>query len=275
MKINLTYSVEPKLIPDFYYEVLDYYGLSAKNIKNSTVFIIRNILSSYNYDKASDSYIVIDNLHSNQQDMLDFVNQATVKVNTNLAKNFKKKQKKETENNNDNPDKKQKVKELKQFKFYTNVIDKDTYFQILDKSILENTIKIKEKNSQFQDYSLVHSHLAQPVVQKVADDFIYYFKALKQYSTSKVIFTGRPKEPGYKSQNARVSFDISIDRFSSGGMIRILKKHKLFTNYDKTQLVSQSLIDQFNSFDLLKAINKDISNKCLSGKIASVKNFRL
>jgi len=270
MKINLTYSITDKnLIPDFYYEVLDYYGLSAKNIKNSTVFIIKNILSSYTYDKVSDSYILIDNLHSNQKDMLDFANQATVKVNSNLAKNFQKKQKKETENINDNPDKKPIV--LKQLKFYTNIIDKDTYFQILDKSILENTLKMKEENSSFQDHSLIHSHLAQSVVHKVADDFTYYFKALKQYSTSKDNFTGRPKEPGYKSQNARVAFDISIQRFTDGGMIRILKKHKLFTEYDKTKLVSQSLIDQFNSFDLLKAINQDISNKGLSGNIASVR----
>jgi putative transposase len=268
MKINLTYSIEPKLIPDFYYEILDYYGLSAKNIKNSTVFIIRNILSSYIYDKASDSYIVKDNLHSKQKEMLDYTNQAISIVNANLADKFKKKQDKESSINASN-EKKPKV--LKQFKFYTNIIDKDTYFQILDKSILEYTIKIKEKNSQYKDYTIAHSHLAQAVIHKVADDFNYYFKALKQYHSSPDNFTGRPKEPGYKSQNARVAFDISIDRFTNGGMIRVLKNHKLFTDYEKTKLISQNLIDEFNSFDLLAAINKDIENKGLSGKVVIVR----
>ena len=53
LKINLTYSVNNKLIPDFYSEVLGYYGLSAKNIKNSALFIINNICSSYSYNKGS------------------------------------------------------------------------------------------------------------------------------------------------------------------------------------------------------------------------------
>src|SRR5579875_3748786 len=118
MKINLTYSVNDKtLIPDFYYEVLGYYGLSAKNIKNSTIFIIRNILSSYNYDKNSNSYIVKNNLHSHQIEMIDFANQAIKKVNSNLAKNFNKKK---------SEDKQNKPKVLKQHKLYTNIIDKDT-----------------------------------------------------------------------------------------------------------------------------------------------------
>src|SRR5579875_2675663 len=112
MKINLTYSVNDKtLIPDFYHKVLDYYGLSAKNIKNSTIFIIRNILSSYDYDKTSDSYIVRNNLHSKQSEMLDFVNQATAIVNTNSAKKFEKKNK----NNAENKDNKPKV--IKQLKY--------------------------------------------------------------------------------------------------------------------------------------------------------------
>lgn len=57
MQINLTYTLDDKkLIPDVYYEVLGYYGLSAKNIKNSALFIIKNILTSYSYNKEKDSY---------------------------------------------------------------------------------------------------------------------------------------------------------------------------------------------------------------------------
>ena len=43
------YTLDNKLIPDFYIEVLEYYGLSAKNIKNSTLFIIQNLFSSYSF----------------------------------------------------------------------------------------------------------------------------------------------------------------------------------------------------------------------------------
>ena len=74
LKINLTYSVNNKLIPDFYSEVLGYYGLSAKNIKNSALFIINNIFSAYSYNKDSDSYFLKNNLHDNQQEIFEIIN---------------------------------------------------------------------------------------------------------------------------------------------------------------------------------------------------------
>ena len=74
MKINLTYSINKTLIPDFYYEVLSCYGLSAKNIKNATLFIIKNIFNSYTYNKEF-TYTLKTNLHQNQLDIIHTINQ--------------------------------------------------------------------------------------------------------------------------------------------------------------------------------------------------------
>ncbi len=271
MKINLTYSVNNKLISDFYSEVLGYYGLSAKNIKNSALFIINNIFSAYSYNKDSDSYFLKNNLHDNQKEMFEIINftinhlnkKLKIKFDQNMAKFIQEKEINTNTNNSNNP----KIKEpqLVQFNLYSEIINSKTYYQILDKSLLENVIKHKEKvKPEYKDYTIVHSHLAQSVLQKLCDDFNHYFKAVKSFSKNKDSFTGKPKAPNYKSKTSAISFDISIQRFSKQGKIlTITKNHKVYKDYDKTKLIEQELINQFNSFNLLEAINKDIQKKNL------------
>jgi hypothetical protein len=62
--------------------------------------------------------------------MAKFIHQKEINTNTNT-------------NNSNNP----KIKEPKlvQFNLYSEIIDSKTYYQILDKSLLENVIKHKEK----------------------------------------------------------------------------------------------------------------------------------
>ena len=221
LKINLTYSVNNKLIPDFYSEVLGYYGLSAKNIKNSALFIINNIFSAYSYNKDSDSYFLKNHLHDNQQEIFEIINSTInilnkklkIKFDQNMAKFIHQKEINNNTNNSNNP----KIKEPKlvQFNLYSEIIDSKTYYQILDKSLLENVIKYKEKiKPEYKDYTIVHSHLAQSVLQKLCNEFSHYFKAVKSFLKDKDSFTGKPKAPNYKSKTSAISFDISIQRFS-------------------------------------------------------------
>ena len=88
MKINLTYTINKKLIPDFYNEVLSCYGLSAKNIKNSTLFIIKNIFTSYCYNKELKTYTLKENLHQNQLDIISTVNQTIIVLNSKLKAKY-------------------------------------------------------------------------------------------------------------------------------------------------------------------------------------------
>ena len=190
MKINLTYTVKKNLIPDYYYEVLSCYGLSAKNIKNATLFIVKNIFNSYTYNKELNTYILKDNLHQNQLDILNTINQTILTLNAKLKSKYEYKlnlfnqaKNKHYQENKDNKEEfKEKEPKLIQFNEYLSNIDSKTYYQIINKSLLENVIKTKESiNKEFVDYGEVHSHLAQAVVQQVCDEYNYYFKALKEY----------------------------------------------------------------------------------------------
>jgi len=233
MKINLTYTVNKNLIPDYYYEVLSCYGLSAKNIKNSTLFIIKNIFTSYTYNKELNTYTLKTHLHQNQLDIIHTVNQTINQLNSKLKAKYdiklniykQAKEKYEEEN---------KYKEPKfiQFNEYTNEIDTKIYYQIINKTLLENVIKTKELNNiNYQDYSEVHSHLAQSVVQQVCDEYNYYFKALKEYFLTKDKninqgevnhFTGMPKEPQYKAKHSKITFELSKQRFNNDGTVLLI-----------------------------------------------------
>ena len=286
MKINLTYSINKTLIPDFYHEVLSCYGLSAKNIKNSTLFIIKNIFTSYTYNKELNTYTLKTNLHQNQLDIIHNVNQTISTLNAKLKSkynsklnNFNQAKNKHIEDNKDKSDKedfKEKEPKLIQFNEYNKEIDSKTYYQIINKTLLENVIKTKELNNKinninYQDYSEVHSHLAQSVVQQVCDEYNYYFKALKEYFLTKNNnsnndnnngFTGMPKEPQYKSKNSKITFEISKQRFNNDGSVLLIgKSHKLYKDYAKKDLINDEIKEQFNSFNLMDIINQDLKIK--------------
>jgi hypothetical protein len=277
MGINLTYTVKKNLIPDYYYEVLSCYGLSAKNIKNSTLFIIKNIFNSYIFNKELNIYTLKANLHQNQLDIISIVNQTITTLNAKLKNKYYAKlnlyhQLKEEFNKSNNKEEfKQKEPKLIQFNNYNNEIDSKTYYQIINKSLLENVIKTKESiNKKFIDYGEVHSHLAQAVVQQICDEYNYYFKALKEYFIQhKIInnsennhFTGIPKQPQYKAKHSKITFEVSKQRFNNNGTVLIVgKNHKLYKDYAKKELIKPEIIDRFNDFNLMEVINNDLKDK--------------
>ena len=299
MKINLTYTVNKKLIPDYYHEVLSCYGLSAKNIKNSTLFIIKNIFTSYIYNKDLKTYTLKTHLHQNQLDIINTVNQTINQLNSKLKAKYdiklniyKQAKEKYEEENKDKESKEEftlKEPKLIQFNEYSQTIDTKTYYQIINKTLLENVIKTKELNNKinnlnYQDYSEVHSHLAQSVVQQVCDEYSYYFKALKEYFLTKDKnvnqgevnnFTGMPKEPQYKAKHSKITFELSKQRFNNDGTVLLINRHhKLYKDYAKKELINHKVIEQFNSFNLMEIINKDLKTKNIH-YLQNIENYEI
>ena len=248
MKINLTYQLNIKQLSndkldkqslEDYLQVMAYYGLAAKNIYNSALFIINNILTSYQYDKDNNNYKLKNKLHDNQKDMINIVNLAISSINKKRINRF-----------NINKSKNTNIKITNNpalFSLYGNVINKNTYYQITNDVLLETTIKLKEKlNPDYQDYTAIHSHVAQPTIQKLCDNYRNYYKALSAYrnKSKNSNFTGKPQEPGYLHKKSQLTFEIPAQRFSNQGKIlNILKKHKLYADFEKTRPVNKDLID--------------------------------
>ena len=72
MKSYLTYRLKSKKITPEAYAVVDAYLLSAKNVRNSVVFLINNILTAYTYNKENKQFLLKEELHQNQKDMIAF-----------------------------------------------------------------------------------------------------------------------------------------------------------------------------------------------------------
>jgi IS605 OrfB family transposase len=250
--------------------VLKAYTLAAKNIKNSTLFIIKNLQSSYQYVKEEGHYKIKSKLHKNQQELIDLANQAIVELNQEQVEKFDKYKKEleekaskeaiENTNANDKDKQNKKEKTLKVYHSFANQISKETHLQTFSKTLIERIIRLKEQvNPVYKDYTQVHSHLAQGVLQKVCDDFNHHIKAMVAYQTKPKEFTGRPKTPGYMGKHEGASFEISALRLpGNGSFLSILKNHRLYHDFNKKVRVSQEDLVTYNSMDFKFLILKSI-----------------
>lgn len=276
MKVNLTYSLNQKQLPVSYLQVMDCYGFAAKNIYNSALFIVNNIFSSYVWDKELQVYKLKESLHENQTEILKYINQAVIVCNNKQKDNFSDKIKKynselaDYEKLSDSEKKLVKLPKepkLKLFKEFGQEIDNKTYYQVIDKTLLETTIKVKEENSSYKDYSVIHSYVAQATVHKLCDNFSNYYEALKSYLNNKNSFTGKPQQPKYLNKTDRLTFELSSQRIKQGKVINVKSYHQLFTDYDKKNLLDKKLIEEFNDFNLEKVILEDCKKRNLPDNV--------
>jgi IS605 OrfB family transposase len=273
--------------------VLKAYGLAAKNIKNSTLFIIKNLQSSYQFVRAEMDektkevkvpahYKIKDYLHAHQQQMMDLANQAIVELNQEQIEKFKKlKQakkdkkvvvKKVAKSTVKNKSKnKTKISQPRILPSFTPTIEPKTFYNTFNKTLVERIIKLKEvASSKYKDYTQVHSYLAQGTLQKTCDDFDNHIKSLVAFHKNPDSFSGRPKSPIYMKKNDCASFEISSKRFKSGtAFLQIIpgRGHQLFTDFKKKKPVSVDVINTYNSIDLESLIWQSIKQSRQSQKL--------
>ena len=261
MNINLTLTQHlHTILPLEIQSVFQAYMVSAKNIRNKTVFIITNLQSSYTFNKESQVFNLKQKLHANQTNTIATANEIITQLNeSNLIKHNEKNLKLAEKDR----------KEFKPMLPFGKVINKDTYYQTINKTLIEYIIKHQENNSPFQDYTIVNSILAQNTVHKVCDDFSYYYKSLITYYKNPSEFTGKPAKPSYK--DSVCSFEVSALRFNkNGSILGINKNHKLYLDFKKVSSIAPAHIDFYNSFDLKSLILKDLAKKPIFKKYSDI-----
>ena len=258
ISINLTQEVNATL-PLPVQDVFSCYSLAAKNIRNKTVFCISNIQSSYLYNKETNNYSLKDTLHDNEKNIIGKANMVIALLNKKILKKYEIKNKENKE-----------LKEPKILKEFTQVIDKNTFFQSINKTLIESLIRENEYDGEanFKDYTIINSVLAQNVVHKVCDDFNHFSKSLIAYFKNKESFKAMPQKPSYKGKNELSSFEVSSLRLNNNGsVLTINKNHKLFFDFKKEkQLTDRKTIDFYNDFDFKTLIQNDINSKKLYEK---------
>lgn len=261
LSINLTQEVNA-ILPLPVQEVFSCYSLASKNIRNKTVFFISNIQSSYVYNKETNNYSLKDTLHDNEKNIIGKANMVIALLNKKILEKYEIKSKE-----NKKPED---LKEPKILKEFTQVIDKNTFFQSMNKTLIESLIRENENDGKpdFKDYTIINSILAQNIVHKVCDDFNHFSKSLIAYFKNKEGFKAMPQKPSYKGKNELSSFEVSSLRLNNNGsVLTINKNHKLFFDFKKSkQLTDRKTIDFYNDFDFKTLIQNDINSKNLYAK---------
>ena len=81
------------------YEVLDGCMLMAKNVYNSSLFLLLNLHSSYAYNKETKQYHLKEKLHDNELEVVKLYQQAIADYNLYKTHKFNQKLKPEQNNN--------------------------------------------------------------------------------------------------------------------------------------------------------------------------------
>ena len=278
--------------PESFYTVVDSSMLMAKNIANPTLFLIKNIITSFQYNKETKSYHLKEELHVHQKQTIDLFNQVIPIINHDRLIKFNEKIEQEKQEKSLKSKEVDDVKEFIPLPLIVNTISIQELQRLLtDKSLIENVLREKEKivdtlnNSDDsnqekevrynKDYANIHSVIAQYAVHQMVDNIKNHFKAVASYwKNYKVGDKPTPPQlPKYLDKNQRFTFELHHSRFNSKGNIFTINsnKHKLYSNfYDiDGSLIDLTTIEQFNHYNFKANLEKEITNKLNSkSKIA-------
>ena len=286
--------------------VLHAYCIASKNIYNSTLFLIRHIFSAYSYNNSinqdTNIYSLKNKLHQNEQEVITLFNEVINTLNVeHYNKNIKKQSSNKNSNSiNDNNTNNISNKDLNKpnikpkYQLFTDEINKTTYYQCINPTLLINVLKLKEfKNPIYKDYTEINSHVAVVAVNKAIQDIENYLSSLKSFyntqsntnnnlnnnntvsnikTQSNTKFLGKPQMPRYKSKQSRIGFKLGKDKItSSGHLARVItcdninlfssikdktNINKLYLDNNKTQLVNQKDINDYNNFNFNELVNR-------------------
>ena len=252
MKIDtyLTEEIKQSALTDEFKAVMRSLAVGSGGLRNAVTFLVRNVLFSYHYDKSIDSYVQKENLHENQTQCLDLLNRTILLLNADKVKKYDKKM--AEWNSLDGEQKANKPEpKLNLFLPYEKTITKNTYYQCLNDVLLENSIKLKESESEFKDYTVLPSYVTQAVLQKTAENFRLHFKALSKYSINPEAFKGKPQMPGFFPKGSTCGFELDVSRFSQSGKLMTMKSaYRLYSNSNKTEFLNSEILDKYNALDV-------------------------
>lgn len=241
--------ISPKKITNAIFAVADSYCLSAKNVRNSSIFISNNLISAYQYHPDTQTYVLKDKLHENQKDSIAYFNLAV-----------------DAYNENKKPD--------LQLQKFTSSISVKVQRQHLNKSLVEKALKLSEKDKADaqRSYSCTHSYVAQMILQKTVSDYQHYYKALAAWYKTPKAFTGRPQLPSYYDRNGRATIEFDISRLTKEGYLaRVKNNFKLYRQFQDLNPLTEAEIDAYNSFNFRKLIEEDLKNRKIQGEPVSIR----
>jgi putative transposase len=213
----------------------------AKDLRNSTVFVVRQVLSAYAGGQLK------EDLAPAQAAMLMHVERCVAQVNAARAAKAKSK-----------ADAKADVESAKPPKLLARFEQVAKPFAILNATLLDNVVRaLPAQDPQGPQspgaaaanaYRSLPASAAQQVLRDVAESFTSWRKALVAYARNPEAFTGRPAMPGYLPRHARTVLALPWVALCSGRLPG-LQERALYLDYARTQLLPDAARQALRDLD--------------------------
>ena len=231
---------------------VDALQLQGKNIVNTTLYVIRNVLSALNDDGSIKASAV-----PAQCTVLAEVNFQVDRINSVRQAKYAAQVLKHACHGApvDDPVKPPKV--LRAFGIDAP-LQRAPPLAILNATLLDNVVRAHRDEQGFCVYGAVPGVLAQYMIGRVLESFASFFESLKSYRINPGAFTGRPAVPGYleRHERATIGFTAQALQKKDGVALVALGAKTVHTDCAKTDALSDEVMRAFDLFDLESALTK-------------------
>jgi len=211
-------------------------GCHAKSIRHRTIFIIRNVIASF--DAA---HVLKANLHDHQR---------------NALKSAEKHRKIINEAREAKANKQPKLKLLE-------AISKNRW-KILDITLLDNIVRNEPDIAKEHPYKAMPATAAQAVIRQVIEDFRSFHKSMDAYDKATSKFTGKPSMPNYTKDEA-CSFEIPLVN-TRNGHLPAIGNRKIGIDRQCSKFLTAGQKSTWDEYDLGKEL-RDVEERLPKGAV--------
>lgn len=208
-------------------------ALQANNLYNTSIFIIRNVVSSYEYNLVRKTWAQKSSLHTHQQASISAFNSAVLVLNEKRLKSGS---------------------ESKQVSVL-EALSTNIFSTILDPTTLDYVCRAWTTATGDTVYTRLPGVMAQQVRCRVIDAFKGYFKAIESYNANPSAFSGRPRMPGYRNKGAQFVLEFPLAQLNKQGVLPSLAGKRVPIDYAETAYLSDKELEDLQELDLRKEID--------------------
>ena len=225
----------------------------AKNLRNTGNFLIRQVLSAYDYDAGTQTSTLKSELHPLQRQAIGHINATIDAVNAKrvaahpgkLATHAAKKACGEAVG---------KAPVLEIVPRLETKVDSPAK-SVLDLTVLDNALKTWKDEKGNNVYRRLAVAMAQQVVRRLSESYTGFFGGLKQFNDDPSDMTGRPQMPGYLDRNGRFVLEVPFVNVKAA----LPKPQKAVPVPENDFVLSPShltkdMLDAFYGYDIRKAV---------------------
>lgn len=229
----------------------------AKNLYNTGLFLIRQVLTAYVYDKELETSSLKSELQPIQRDVIDCFNSQIIKINEKrIAKHPAQVQKAQGLG--------KAASKIKLVALLNSVVSNPASI-VLNPTVLDNAAR----EWGHEVYRRLPGVMAQQVLKKLSENFSSYFQSLSRFNKNNQDMTGRPRLPGYLGKNERFVLEIPVANIHT--FFPTIVKKAIPKDYLESVFLSDEAKQAFGQYDVEAAIAtackkrgfKDFSPQCV------------